>query len=141
MWHHQEEWVTCRNISISSFLCYFLIPTKCFIFSQTPFYFDVWLPSYEEFINAKNNINQKNLNTLFANNSKSVSPTSDLFLLSVSQLFIIAILGGLYIKQTFEGIGVGNQKFQIVSKVFSIMLKQFWNFLLSHCDSKSRYRR
>ena len=34
---------------------------------QTPLKLDVWLQSYEEFVNPKNNIKQKNLNTVFAN--------------------------------------------------------------------------
>ena len=31
---------------------------------------DIWLQSYEEFVNAKNNIKQRNLNTVFANISE-----------------------------------------------------------------------
>ena len=34
---------------------------------QTPLQLDIWLQSYEEFVNTKNNIEQKNLNTVFAN--------------------------------------------------------------------------
>ena len=34
---------------------------------QTPLQLDIWLQSYEGFDNAKNNIKQRNLNTVFAN--------------------------------------------------------------------------
>ena len=43
---------------------------------QTPLQLDIWLQSYEGFDNAKNNIKQRNLNTVFANISKTTSPTS-----------------------------------------------------------------
>ena len=33
----------------------------------------IWLQSYEEFVNVKNNIKQKNLNTVLANISKTIS--------------------------------------------------------------------
>ena len=48
---------------------------------QTPLQLDIWLQSYEEFVNAKNNIKERNWNTVFANISKPISPTSDSFLL------------------------------------------------------------
>ena len=51
---------------------------------QTPLKLDIWLQSYEEFVNAKNNIKQKNLDTVFANILKTTSPTSDSFLWSWS---------------------------------------------------------
>ena len=38
---------------------------------------DFWLQNYEGFDNAKNNIKQRNLNTVFANISKTTSPTFD----------------------------------------------------------------
>ena len=41
----------------------------------------------EGFDNAKNNIQQRNLNTVFANISKITWPTSDSFLLIMSNLF------------------------------------------------------
>ena len=44
------------------------------------------LQSYEELDNPKNNIKQKNLNTVFDNISKTISPTSDSFLLIMSQM-------------------------------------------------------
>ena len=34
---------------------------------QTPLNFNIWVQSDEEFVNAKNNIKPKNLNTVFAN--------------------------------------------------------------------------
>ena len=41
---------------------------------------------YEEFGNAKNNMKQKNLNTVFANISKTTSPKSDSFPLIMSHI-------------------------------------------------------
>ena len=46
---------------------------------QTPLQLDIWLQSYEGFVNAKNIIKQRNWNTVFANISKPISPTSDSF--------------------------------------------------------------
>ena len=40
----------------------------------------------EGFDNAKDNIKQRNLNTVFANSSKTTSPTSDSFLLIMSHI-------------------------------------------------------
>ena len=40
---------------------------------QTPFKLDIWLQSYERFDNAKNNMKEKNLKTVFANISKTTS--------------------------------------------------------------------
>ena len=42
----------------------------------------------EEFGNAKNDMKQRNFNTVFANISKTTSPTSDSFLLIVSHILI-----------------------------------------------------
>ena len=53
---------------------------------QTPLQLDIWLQSYEELVNAKNNMKQRNLNTVFANISKTTFPTSDSFLLIMSQI-------------------------------------------------------
>ena len=53
---------------------------------QTPLQLDIWLQSYEGFDNAKNIIKQRNLNTVFANISNTTSPTSDSFLLIMSQM-------------------------------------------------------
>ena len=72
----------------SLFLPRFLITLKCFILMQTPLQLDIWLQSYEEFVNAKNNIKQRNLNTVFANTSKTIWPTSDSFLLIMSHIAI-----------------------------------------------------
>ena len=46
----------------------------------------IWLQSYEEYLNAMNNIKPKNMNTVFANTSKIISPTFDLFLSITSHL-------------------------------------------------------
>ena len=72
------------NISIPIFLCTPLshITSKCFIFDANPI--TIWLRSYEGFDNAKINIKQRNFNTVFANISKSIWPTSDSFLLIMS---------------------------------------------------------
>ena len=61
------------KISLSSFLRHFLI-------TQTPYKLKFGFRVMNKTVNAKNNINQKNLNTLFANISKRISPTSDSFL-------------------------------------------------------------
>ena len=44
---------------------------------QTLLQLDIWLQSYEGFDNAKNNMKQRNLNTVFANISKTTFPISD----------------------------------------------------------------
>ena len=67
MWHDQWKWVTCRK-------CQFLFSYTTFLQLQNasfwckPHYNWIW--SYEEFNNAKNNIKQRNLNTVFAIISK-----------------------------------------------------------------------
>ena len=58
------------KISISIFLHHFLKTSKCLILMQTPLQLDIWLQSYEGFDNAKNNMKQRNSNTVFANISK-----------------------------------------------------------------------
>ena len=50
---------------------------------------DIWLQSYVGFVNAKNNIKQRNSNTVYANISKTTSPTSDSFLLIMSHILCI----------------------------------------------------
>ena len=44
-----------------------------------------YIQSYEQFIRTKNNIKQKNLTSFFANIAITISPTSDSFLLIMSQ--------------------------------------------------------
>ena len=53
---------------------------------QTPLELDIWLQSYEQFINTENNIKQRNLNSFFANISKTISATSDSFPLIMSHV-------------------------------------------------------
>ena len=55
------------KFSISIFLHHFLKTSKCFILMQSPLKLDIWLQSYEGFDNAKNNMKERNLNTVFAN--------------------------------------------------------------------------
>ena len=64
---------------ISIFLHHFLNTLKCFILVQTPLQLDIWLQSYEGYDNAKHNMKQRHLKTVFANISKTSSPTSDSF--------------------------------------------------------------
>ena len=54
---------------------------------QTPLQLDILLQSYEGFVNAKNNLKQRNLNTVFANIPKTTLPTSVIFLLIMSHIF------------------------------------------------------
>ena len=56
---------------------------------QPPLQLDIWLQSYEGFDNAKNSMKQRNLNTVFANISKSTSLTSDSFLLIMSHCVVL----------------------------------------------------
>ena len=55
------------EISISIFLHHLLKTLKCTILMQTPYKLDIWLQSYDGFDNAKNNMKQRILNTVFAN--------------------------------------------------------------------------
>ena len=55
---------------------------------QIPLELDIWLQSYDAFVNTKNNTQQKNLNTVFANISRTISPTSDSFPLIMSHIWI-----------------------------------------------------
>ena len=79
------------KISIPIFLYQFFITLKCFILMHTPSQLDIWLQSYEEFVDTKNNINQKNLNTVFAHFSESIFPTSDSFLLIMSHMTFLPL--------------------------------------------------
>ena len=74
------------KIQIPIFLHHFHKTSKCFILMQTPLQLDIWLQRYEGFDNAKNNMKQRNFNTVFANISKTTSPTSDSFLLIMSHI-------------------------------------------------------
>ena len=71
------------------FLHHLLITSKCFNLMQTPLQLDIWLQSYERFVNAKNSIyyKTKEFDTVFANISKTTAPTSDSFLLIMSHLY------------------------------------------------------
>ena len=82
----------------------FCITSKCFILMQIiPLKLNIW--SYDEFINAKNNIKQKNLNTVFVIISKTLSPTLDSFLLIMSHVIISSLLPSIFVfgeQRTFE---------------------------------------
>ena len=80
-----------ENISIPIFLHHFNITSKCSILMQTPLQLDIWLQSYKAFVNAKNNIKQRNLNTVFTNISKTIWTTSDSFLLIMSHNYIMIV--------------------------------------------------
>ena len=66
-WEMSHLW----KMSIAIFLHHFLKTPKGFILMQTPIQLDIRLQSIEGFVNAKNNIRQRNLNTVFANISKT----------------------------------------------------------------------
>ena len=51
---------------------------------------DIWLLSYEQCINVENNIQQRNLNSFFANISKTIFTTSDSFSLIISLVLTIS---------------------------------------------------
>ena len=76
---------------VENFNFFFLTPLiqnfKMLHFDANPLQLDIWLQSYEGFDNVKNNIKQRNLNTVFANISKTTSPTSDSFFLIMSHLW------------------------------------------------------
>ena len=87
MWHDQGKWVTCRKFQFLFSYTHFLQLQNASFWCK-PYY--KWISGYrvyEGFVNAKNNIKQKgDLNTVFANISKTASPTSDSFLLIMSQM-------------------------------------------------------
>ena len=56
---------------------------------QTLLQLDICLQSYEGFDNSKNNMKQRNWNTVFANISITTSPTSDSFPLIMSHIYMI----------------------------------------------------
>ena len=88
-WHDQGKWVTCRKFQFLLSYTTFSKLQNAFILMQTPLQLDIWLQSYEGFDHAKNNMKQRNLNTVFANISKTLSPTSDSFLLIMSQFWFL----------------------------------------------------
>ena len=71
------------KMSIPIFLHHSLINFNASFWSKPCNKWISGLQSYEEFVNAKNNLKQSNLNTVFANISKIIWPTSDSFLLIV----------------------------------------------------------
>ena len=90
--------------SISVFLHHCLTTSKCFILTQTPLQLNIRLQNYEEFDNTKNNIKQRNLNPVYANISKTTSPTSDSFLLIMSHIMVLSLKhGNQYLITAFKG--------------------------------------
>ena len=77
--------------SIPIFLHHFLRTSILLRFDPNPITIGIWLQSYEEYSNAKNNIKQWNLNTVFANDSQTIWPTSDSFLLIMSHIMLCHI--------------------------------------------------
>ena len=81
-----------RNESlVDNFNFYFLTPLyhdfKMLHFDANPITIEYLVTEFNErFVNAKNNIKQRNLNTVFANISKKTLPTSDSFLLIMSHI-------------------------------------------------------
>ena len=62
---------------------------------QTPLRLDIsgYRVNYKGFVNAKNNIKQRDLNTVIANITKTASPTSDSFLILImSHIISIAFV-------------------------------------------------
>ena len=59
------------EIIISIFLHRFLITSKCFILMQTPLPFDIWLQSYDKFVNAKKQYNTKEFEHCFCHYLKN----------------------------------------------------------------------
>ena len=88
MWHDQEEWATCRQLSILIFQYKSLVHLKCYILIQIPSQSDIWFQRYEQFFNFKNNVKHKNSSPRLACNSKSIFPTSDSFPLIMSHICI-----------------------------------------------------
>ena len=85
------------EISIPIFLRHFLIVQNAPLWCK-PHY--NWISgcitmSYEGFDNVKNNIKQRNLNSVFANISKTISQTSDSFLLIMSQIYLHCHMHGV----------------------------------------------
>ena len=88
MWHDQGN-----ESLVENFNSYFLAPLShnfnMLHFDPIPITIGyIWLQSYEELANAKNNIKQRNLNNIFANISKTTSPTSDSFHLIMSHMMV-----------------------------------------------------
>ena len=107
--------------SISIFLHHCLKPLKCFIFVQTPLQLDIWLQSYAGFDNAKNNIKQMNLNPVFANISKTTSPTSDSFLLIMSHIRREQVHDGM-----LAALGVEMKSVLGIRQIIDVMKLAWW---------------
>ena len=95
-WYNRLIWylfVTCdmikgKCVTCQKFLFSYTTLSELRIASlmQTLSQLGILSQSYDGFVNAKNNIKQSNLNTVFANISKTTSATSDSFLLIMSHI-------------------------------------------------------
>ena len=118
------------KIPISIFLHHFLKTLKRFILMQTPLQMNIWLQSYEGFDNAKNNMKQRNLNTVFANIPKTTSPTSDSFLLIMSHL--LTIIEGLRTWFNLDGL----YWWMVMTDECSVCYIEIWELLTSENKQK-----
>ena len=84
---------------------------------QTLLQLDVCLQSYEGFYNAKNSMKQRNLNTVFANISKTTSPTSDSFLLIMSHMNIARDVYLFFFRNNFKFEDYEENKSQINKEI------------------------
>ena len=66
--------------------------------------FYIWLQSYEQFRNTQNNIKQKDLNSFFADISKTISATSDSFPLIMSMKVDFSSSSGNEIKNIWNAV-------------------------------------
>ena len=85
IWHDQGKWVTCRKFQFQfSYTTFSKLQNTSFWCKPHYNWISGYRVSYEGFDTAKSNITQRNLNTVFANISRTTSPTSDSFLLIMS---------------------------------------------------------
>ena len=85
---------------VENFNSYFLAPfshnCNMLHFDPNSIAIGYLVTSYEGFDNSKNNMKQRNLNAVFANISKTTSPTSDSFLLIMSHMAMHVHFHGLF---------------------------------------------
>ena len=95
----QGNWVTCRKFQfLFSYTPLSHNSKLLFILMQTPLHLNIWLQSYEEYFNAENNIQQENVNTVFASISKTISLTSNSSLSIMSHMLFFWHSSVVYMK-------------------------------------------